>query len=203
MHDPLHPAGKRFERVEFQDLRHRGRQREGGEREINPLQPQRRQPEQEPDDKAHRARGRQCRVIRHVPAVHQDRRGVGADAVKRAVPERELAVEPGQQVEAEDRQAVDHHQGQLEHAQSRARTAAPAAPRSHARRSQPCCVAAATARRVRRGLGRVERDRALPAIRAARHTRVTTRRPKMPLGRTISTATISTSAIVSFSSRPT
>ena len=61
-----------------------------------------------------------------------------------------------------------------------------------------------------RGLGR-----AIAAARGAslrqegsfgrrhRHTRLTTARPKTPLGLTISTATISIRAIVSFNSRPT
>ena len=39
-------------------------------------------------------------------------------------------------------------------------------------------------------------------FRLRRHTRLTSRRPNRPLGRNISTATISTSAIVSLSSRP-
>ena len=50
--DALHAAGQRFERLEFQDLRHRDRQREGRQRQIEALQPQRRQAEQKADDKA-------------------------------------------------------------------------------------------------------------------------------------------------------
>lgn len=166
-----------------------------------PLQPQGRQAEQEADDETGRARGRKGGVIRKIGLVHQDRRGIGADPVKRAVPERELAIEAGQQVEPEDRERVDHHQRQLEHDKA---LADQRYQQSDDQDPGNCPVISRGLCRTFGGAeGGVERD-ALPGGMFRRaHTRLTTRRPKIPAGRTISTATIRTSAIVSFSSRPT
>ena len=50
--DALHAAGPVLERRELQDLRRRDREREGREREIDRLEPQRRQAEQEAGDEA-------------------------------------------------------------------------------------------------------------------------------------------------------
>src|SRR6185437_1260852 len=119
-------------------------------------------------------------------------------SVEGAVAERELPVEAGQQIEPEDRQAVNHDESQLKDMKAL----------QHKRRDQSCdddrrdhdqpsvhgSVAANPRRRA---------HEAGSGPRREGHTRLTTGRPKTPLGLTISTATISTSAIVSFSSRPT
>ena len=111
--EALDAAGPALKPVIFQNLRHRDGKREGRQRQIQVLQPQRRQPEQEANDKADDTRRRQGPDVPDTVIVHQDRRGIGTDPIKGAVPERELTVKAGQQVEAQDRQAVDHDLGQL------------------------------------------------------------------------------------------
>ena len=114
------------------------------------------------------------------------------------MPERELAVEPGQQVEAEDRQPVDHDHGQLEDHEIR-RDEGEQQPDGDQRADRE--VARARTPGYRRALRRDE-GFGVDSLARRDHTRLTTARPKTPLGRTSSTATISTSAIVSVSSRP-
>ena len=110
----LHAAGPGLERVVLQHLRHRDRQRECGQRQIQPAQPQRRQADQEAEPRADDRRDRQRRPVGHLVLVHQDRGGVGADRIERAVAERDLAVEASQDGQPEDRDRVDHHHGELE-----------------------------------------------------------------------------------------
>ena len=194
-----------FERAEFQYLRHRHGEREGSQRQVETLQPQCRQAEQKADREAHEPGRRQGPEIRDVPAVHHDSCGVGADPVKRTVPKRELAVETGQQVEPEDRQRIDHHLGQLEGDKAAGEERDHQRDEHDRRQRDPAADRISEQAAASRADDRHE-DRA--ALRrdffgGEAHTRVTIWRPKMPLGRTISTATISTKAIVSFSSRPT
>jgi hypothetical protein len=108
-HDALHAAGQALEPLVFQDLRHRQRQRKGGERQVVALELERRQAEQVADDEADDGRARQRRPIRHVQMVHQHGRGVGADGVERAVAQRDLAVEAGQQVEPQHGDGGNDH----------------------------------------------------------------------------------------------
>ena len=111
-HDTLRAARPLLEVLE--DLRHCQRQREGRQREIEPLETERGQPEQESDDQAQHARHREGPAVGDAPAVHHDRGDVGADRVERAVAQRELAVVAGQHVQAEDRDRVDVDLGELE-----------------------------------------------------------------------------------------
>ena len=129
---PCDAAGPLLEALVFQDLRHRDAEREGGEREVQAFEPQRRQAEQEAGDEADHAGDRDRRPVRHAGLVHQDRRRVGADRVEGAMAERDLAVVAGQHVEAEQRDRIDQHQRELEHVivaerRTAARRRAPAA----------------------------------------------------------------------------
>ena len=131
--------------------------------------------------------------------MHQDRGDIGAEAVKCAVPHRELAVEAGQQIEAEDRQPVDHHLGQLEDDKALEHEG------QHHRDHQNARQHPMAGRGPGRPLRAVRPDGGCEEcgiLWRRRHTRLTTLRPKIPAGRTISTATITNSAIVSFRSRP-
>ena len=111
-HDALRAARPVLEILE--DLWDRQRQREGGQREIEPLEPQRRKAEEESDDQAEHAGHRDRPAVRDVPAVHHDRRDVRAHRVERAVAQRELTVVAGQHVQAEDRDRVDVDLRELE-----------------------------------------------------------------------------------------
>ena len=196
-HDPLHPTGQRFEGLEFEDLRHRRGERERCQSEVEALEAQGRQPEQEPDDKADRAGTGQGPIISEIQLLHQDRGGVSAYPVKGAVPQRELPVEAGQQIETQDRQAVDHHQGQLENKKALENKGDYQRHDDRRRNEELAGARLCDHESARR---RACKGNCLP--RRARHTRLTTVRPNTPLGLTISTATISTRAIVSFNSRP-
>jgi len=111
---------------------------------------------------------------------HGERGGsVGAEGVERPVAERELAVKAGQDVQAEDRDRVHHDQVELEHAVVLEQEG------QHQQRHHD--------------------DRAAdpdPLAIGGVHTRVTTFLPNSPSGFSVSVATISTSATVSFSSVP-
>ena len=162
----------------FQDLRHRQRQREGRQGEVEPLQTQGRDPEQEADDQAHETGHRNRPAVRDVPLVDHDRGRVRAHRVEGAVAERDLAVVAGEDVEAEQRHRVDVDLGELE---------------------QP-----EVAQREGQHQGHHETDpRHGERPGARRHqTRCTATRPNRPLGRTTRTIRISASATVSFSSVP-
>src|ERR1700756_2908688 len=104
------------------------------------------------------------------------------------MPERELPVEAGQQIETEDGQAVDHYQGQLENKKALENKGYHQrhgySGRNQKMAGSRLCNHQDAGRRAREG-------NCLP--RRACHTRLTTVRPNTPLGLTISTATISTS----------
>ncbi len=112
--DPLHPAGPFLDALVFEQLGRRDREREGGEREIEPFEPQRRQPEQEARDQANEAGGRKGRPVRKIPTVHHDRRDIGADRKESAVAERDLAVVAGEDVEPQQHDRVTDHERELE-----------------------------------------------------------------------------------------
>ena len=110
----LHAAGPVLEIAELQKLRHRGRQREGRQRQIDAGQPQRRLAEQEAEGEADDAGDRQCQSVIDADMFHQDRRGVGADRIERALAQRKLAAAAGQDVQRQHREAVDQQHRQLE-----------------------------------------------------------------------------------------
>src|SRR5437588_1385140 len=172
--DALHAAGPLLELMVLQQLRHRHAEREGGEGEVKPLQAQRRQPEEEPGDEADAARGGHHRPVGRARLVDEDRGAVGAQGVEGAVPEGDLAVVAGEDVEPEQRDRVNQHQRELESA------------------------IAAHHERQRAG----NDDERAEKKRPCAHTRVTYTLPKKPEGFTSSTATMSTSATASFSSLP-
>src|SRR5882762_4974762 len=172
--DALHAAGPVLEVMVLQQLRHRHAEREGGEREIKPLQAQRRQPEQEPGDEANAAGGGHYRPVRRARLVDEDRGAVGAQGVEGAVPEGDLAVVAGEDVEPEQRDGVNQHQRELK--------------------------GAIAADQERQRAGNDDEDAEENELSA--HTRVTYALPKKPEGFTSSTPTMSTSATASFSSLP-
>ena len=183
-HDALHAAGQALQPLVFQDLRHGERQREGGEREVVALELERRQAEQVADDEADDRRRRQGRPVRHVEMVHQDRRRIGADGIEGAVAERDLAVEAGQQVQAEHGDRRDHHGADQE---------------------QPIVGDEVGQHRPQQRHQEGQRQQhpqpaswRLPACQ----TLFTTTRPNRPAGRTVSTKITMISATVSFSPLP-
>src|SRR6185295_3706709 len=173
--DALDPAGPFLEVVVLEQLRQRDAERKGGEGEIQSFEPQRRQPKKETDQQAHRAGHRNGRPVRNAVLVHEDRRAVGADRVERTVPERDLAVEPGEDVQPEKGDGVNQHQRELE--------------------------GAVFAHHERQCAGEGQHDCHSGEV-ARVHTRVTWTLPKKPEGFTVSTPMISTSATASFSSLP-
>ena len=112
--DALDAAGPMLDALVFEDLRGRDRQRKGREREIEPLQPQRRQAEQEAGAQADQAGRGDRRPIGQVPAIHHDRGGIGADREERAMAERNLPVVAGEDVETEQRDGITDRQRELE-----------------------------------------------------------------------------------------
>ena len=113
-HDALHPAGPLFEVLVLEQLGHRHAERKRRQREIQAFKAQGGQAEKESHDQAHESGHRDSGPVGHAIFVHEDRRYVGADGVKRAVAERNLAVVPGQDVEAEQCDRVHKHQRALE-----------------------------------------------------------------------------------------
>jgi hypothetical protein len=136
-------------------------------------------PDQEADSEAEDEGRRQRGPVRQAGLVHQDGCGVGAEGVEGAVPERELAVEAGQDVQAQDGDGIHQHQVELEHAVVLDQEG------QHQQRDEQQCA--------------TQPD---PLAIESLHTRVTTFLPNMPSGRSVSVPTISTSATVSFSSVP-
>src|SRR5271166_4725529 len=108
------------------------------------------------------------------------------------MPERELSIEAGEQIQPEDRQSVDHHQGQLEDDKTLEEKGYQQ--RCDQRRGDGNLAGARAETRPGARRGRVKCYSLPPRYD---HTRLTTARPKIPVGLAISTATISTRAIVS------
>ncbi len=162
-------------RVEALEQRGRGDgDGEGREREVEAGEPQRREPEGEPDEPRHES----CDRDRpHVPdaaadrsaelrvADHQNRARVAADGHERPVPERDLPCVAGEDVEAEERDQVDADVRvllRLEVAQERGQNRDADDERGEA-------------------------DEPRDARRARAHTRFTSGLPKRPTGRTSKT----------------
>ena len=101
----------------LQDLRNGQGEREGRQRQVEALQTEGRPAEQEADDEAQDPRDGDGPRIPDIPAVDHDRGRIGADRVKRPVPEGDLAVEAGQHVQAEQGDSVDQDLGELEDAE--------------------------------------------------------------------------------------
>ena len=197
-HQALHAAGPLLEIAELQKLRHRGRQREGRQRQIDAGEPQRRLAEQEAERKADDAGDRQRQGVVHADMFHQDRRGVGADRVERALSQRKLAAAAGQDVQRQNREGVDQQHRQLEDDEVLHEQRRHDQHRQHDQRGP----VAERHRPLRNGLdgGRFG-DGFLHC--AHDQTRFTMGRPNSPAGLTTRTVMISASAIGSFSSLPT
>src|ERR1700733_4898119 len=105
----LRAPSQRVEAFVAQDLRGCDGEREGGKRKIKAAEPERGKAEQKAGDKAHDAGKRDRRPVGKAELHHQDRRAIAADGEKRAVAERDLAVEAGQEIEAEQRDREDEH----------------------------------------------------------------------------------------------
>jgi hypothetical protein len=160
--------------------------------------PESRNAEQEAGQETDRAGDRQGQHVVDAAVLHQDRRGVRAERVERALAERELAAAAGQDVEREHRDSVDQHHRHLED--------------DEVLYEQRCCEQQ-----------HQHRDRGVAAERhvllggdfdggcvgdgflqgAHDQTRFTMVRPIRPVGLTTSTVMISASAIGSLSSLPT
>ncbi len=113
-HQPLHAAGPLLEEAELQQLRHRGRERKGRQSEVDAGEPQRRLAEQKSEAEADHARDRQGQRVVDVELLHQDRRGIGADRVERALAQRKLPAAAGQDIERQNGEAVDQQHRELE-----------------------------------------------------------------------------------------
>ena len=100
----------------LEQLRQRDAKRKSRQGQVQAFQAQRRQPEQEPSDQADRAGHRKRGPIRHAELVDQHRGDVRADRVERAMPERDLAVVTGEDVQAEQRDRIHQNQRELEDA---------------------------------------------------------------------------------------
>jgi hypothetical protein len=97
----------------LEDLRHAHAERERGEREIRPFQAERGQTKHETRHEAHRAGGRERQPIGHMEAIHENCGGIGAHGRERSMPERNLSVVAGEQIQAEQGDGVDDHQRHL------------------------------------------------------------------------------------------
>ena len=195
---PCTPPVQGSNTVEFQELRHRGRERKGRQRQIDATEPQRRQAEQESECEADDAGDRQCQRIIDVEGFHQDRRGVGADGVERALTQRKLAAAAGQDIQGQHGKTIDQQHRQLEddevlHEQ-----------RDEDQHCQHDQRGAVAERHGPLGDGVDGRRFGDDFLNCAHdQTRFTMGRPNSPAGLTTSTMTISASAIGSFSSLPT
>ena len=178
--DALNAAGPTLDAVEFQELGRRHGEREGRERKVRSIEPQRRQAEQKSGDEADRGGEGNGRPIGHPGMAEQNRRGIGAERIERAVAERDLPVVAGENVGAEHRNRVIEHHGELEDPITR------------------------DEKRQRHGKRQRRGDGGHAPIRARHgHTRVTTDRPNRPDGLTTSTPMMTRSATLSFNSVPT
>ena len=109
-------AGERIEPVD--EAREQDRESERREREVQPFEPKRGDSDQHADHEADRRRDGDGREERPVVVRHEDRGGVRTDTHERAVAERDLAGEPGHDVEpqhgdAERRRLREQHDARL------------------------------------------------------------------------------------------
>ena len=128
--------------------------------------------------------------------MHQDGGRIGAGGEEAAMAERDLAVVPGQNVETEHGDGIDHHQGQLEDMIIADRERQRGGKRDQRQRADPAPGSGAeTAVTCGGSVLRQYRGEAF----AHRHTRRTIAVPNKPFGLNTSTRMISPSATVSFS----
>src|SRR4051794_8022351 len=187
-----------LDEVELQQLWHRHCEREGRQRQINAAQPQRRQAEQKSESKADQSGDGQRQRIVHVGMFDQDRRGIGAERVERALAQRKLSAAAGQDIERQHRDGVDQHGGELKDEEVLDEE------RNQQQQNQYPQRGAEAERHGLFGNG-VDRRRFGGGFLNSAHdqTRLTMGRPSRPAGLTTSTVIISASAIGSFSSLPT
>ena len=173
------------------DRRHRDCDRERREREVEPREPKRGDPERKADEAGDETRDRNRPDVLHPSADpeqplllvprHEESGRVAADRHEGAVAERDLAGVAGEHVEPEERDQVDPDVCELLGAK-----------RADPQRQQE----------NHRGEQR-ERDEAGDPRGSRCHTRFTSGLPKSPDGRTSRTTRITSSAAGSFSSAPT
>ena len=199
--DAHHALGERLDVPVLEDLRHGDGEREGGERQIVAFEPQRGQPEQVAGDEAHERRRRQRRPERPSGLVDQDGGGVGADGEEGAVPERDLAVEAGEQDEAQHGDGIDDHQAELQELEVADEAGLAAGDQQQRQDDQQQPVAVAPERSRWPGAGRRWRRWLLWSAMA--QTRFTVTWPNRPLGFSVRTVMTMMSATVSFSPLPT
>ena len=166
----------------LRDEHDRDREPEGGEREVDAREPQRRQAEEEPEDAGEHPGDRDRPVLADAVVRGQDRGRVRAEGHEGAVSERDLPAVAGDDVETDDRDEVDADEREpvVEHVVLRVRD-------EDDEQSDPD-----------------ERSRARDESRrdAGHYARLTTTRPKRPAGRTISTSSRTARATGSWSSVP-
>ena len=167
----------------LQHRREGDREREGGQGEVEPGEPQGGDAEEEPAPARDQPGQRDRPQVADVVMADHDRGRVAADRHERSVAERDLARVPGQDVQAEDRDEVDADVRDLRGAEV----------------AQPVRQDEQDAERSEEP-GRLHRER---DHAARRHTRLTVVRPNRPVGFTSSTARITMNATGSFSASPT
>ena len=118
-HHPLGAAGPPSKRRQLEDLRRRDRQRERRECQIDRCQPPRRPPECIARRKASDRRQHDRRSVSETRVLDHYRRDIGTDADERTLPQRELTVEAGEQIEAENGDGMDQHHTSAETSRSR------------------------------------------------------------------------------------
>src|SRR5690606_25787211 len=94
--DSLHAVGPFLQQRQLQELRCCDGKREGGQRQIDAFQSERRQAEQETDNETDQSRRRYRPGIAEAEMVHDDGRDIGTGGVEGAMSERKLAVDAGQ-----------------------------------------------------------------------------------------------------------
>ena len=178
----LRAAGESVEALVAENLRRRDGEREGRQRQIEAAEPQGGKAEQEARAEADRAGDRNRRPIGKTGFRHQDRRAVAADGKKGAVAEGDLAVEAGEEIEAEQSNGENEHL-----------------------RALIDVIAGSQERKGERaGADRERNEQAQGAVRPShRQTLATRRRPNRPDGRQTKTPTMIASATESFTSAPT
>ncbi len=174
----MRTAGVGVEALVGEDLRRRDGEREGRERQIEAAEPERRKAEQKAGAEADEAGEGNRGPVGHTEFRRENRRPVAANGEEGAVAERNLAVEAGEQIEAEERDGEDQH----------LRTLVEMVARRKERKGEPACE---------------DRERHDEPHVGHRQTLATRRRPNRPEGRQTSTPTMIASATESFTSAPT
>jgi hypothetical protein len=111
--EALHAARPGAQVTGFERLRHREREGEGGQGEVEAGKARDHAAEEVAGRQTHEAGGEDPRVGRHVAVAHQHRQRVGAEPVERAVAEGHQSGLARDQVEAEDGDRVRRREGQL------------------------------------------------------------------------------------------